>query len=103
MPETDRQPACSGAQRHWTVIDHGHELPIELIPKIALGIDRIAAQCLAQFLPELGDVAFDHVLVDMVVEQTIDGTEKLCLGNPPPVYTGQVFENSPLPPRQAQR
>ena len=46
-------------------------------------------------------MAFDHVLVDVIVEQAVDCAEKLCLGHPPPVYARQIFKDPPFAPWQA--
>ncbi len=47
------------------------------VAKEALGIDRVKAQPLAQLLAQLADVAFDDVLLDLVVEDAVDRVEDL--------------------------
>ena len=50
----------------------------QAIAEIALRIDRVVAEAMAQLLAQLADVAFHHVLLDLFVEQAVDGVEDLA-------------------------
>src|SRR6185437_3259302 len=76
---------------------------LDAIAEEALGIDRVEAQPVLQFLAQLADVAFDHVLVDVLVEEPVDGVEDLRLADAPAAAAQQKFEDPPLPPRERKR
>jgi hypothetical protein len=48
-------------------------------------------------------MAFNHVLFDILVENSIDGVEDLGLANAPAAMIDQIFKDSALAPRQWQR
>lgn len=73
------------------------------VAKEALGIDRVGTEPLAQALAKFADVAFDHILVDAIVEQAINEIENLRFGDPAAFVRHQIFEDSPFAPWQGQR
>jgi hypothetical protein len=48
-------------------------------------------------------MAFNHVLFDILVENSIDGIEDLGLADAPAAIIDQIFKDSALAPRQWQR
>src|SRR5690606_24033908 len=75
-------------------------LPVDAVAKEALGIDRVETELLAQLLAQFADVAFDHVLLDVLVEDAVDRVEDLGLGKPAAAVGDQVFEDAALAARQ---
>ena len=53
-----------------------------------------------ELLAQFADVALNDVLVDVLVEEPIDGIEDLRLADPPAATAQQKFEDSALPARQ---
>ena len=49
----------------------------EPVAKKALGVDRIVAEPLAEALAKLTNVAFDHILIDPIVEKAVHEIENL--------------------------
>src|SRR5262249_41135363 len=78
----------------------GHDQPVA---EEALGIDRVVAEPVAQLLAQLADVALDHVLLDLVVEDAVDRVENLGLGDAAAGIGRQIFEDAALSARQRQR
>ncbi len=75
-------PAPYGiAQRRFSSIGGG--LLLDAITEEPLGIDRVEAQPMLEFLAQLADVALDDVLVDVFVEEPVDGVEDLRLADAP--------------------
>ena len=58
---------------------------------------------LAQLLAQLADVALDDVLLDLVVEDTVDRVEDLGLGDAAAPVACQIFQDAALAARQRQR
>ena len=77
-------------------------VPVDQVAKEALGIDRIEVEALAQLLTQLGDVALDDVLFDVLVEDAVDGIEDLLLGDPAAAVCDQVFQDAALTARQRE-
>src|SRR5262249_39783136 len=67
---------------------------------IALGLDRIVTEPLAQLLAQLADMALDHRLVDLGVEQAVDLVEDLGLGDPAAAAANEELEDAALAARQ---
>src|ERR1700736_6961009 len=76
---------------------------VQTIPKIANRIDGVVTELAAQFLTQLADMAFNHVLFDIFIENSIDGIEDLGLADAPAAVIDQIFKDSALAPRQWQR
>src|ERR1700736_4141100 len=76
---------------------------VQTIPKIANRVDRVVTEVAAQFLTQLADMAFNHVLFDILVENSVDGIEDLGLAHAPAAMIDQIFKDSALAPRQWQR
>src|SRR5690606_21272678 len=74
--------------------------PVDAVAKEALGIDRVETELLAQLLAQLGDVAFDDVLFDVLVEDAVDRVEDLGLGEPAAAVGDQIFQDAALAARQ---
>ena len=55
---------------------------------------------MAQFLAQFADMAFDHILFDLVVEQSINGVEYLGLGDALSLMRHQIFEDATFAARQ---
>src|SRR5690606_8171285 len=73
------------------------------ITEVALGIDRIEAKLRAKLLAQLADVAFNDVLLDLLIEDSVNGVEDLGLGHPARRVARQIFEDTPFAPRQGER
>ena len=76
---------------------------LDAIAEEPLGIDGVETQPMLELLAQLADVALDHVLVDILVEQPIDGVEDLRLANAPTATAQQELEDPPLPARKRKR
>src|ERR1700730_11829761 len=76
---------------------------VQTIPKIANRIDGVVTELAAQFLAQLADMAFNHVLFDILVENSVDGIEDLGLAHAPAAMIDQIFKDSALAPWQRQR
>src|ERR1700736_6729356 len=76
---------------------------VQTIPKIANRIDGVVTELAAQFLTQLADMAFNDVLFDIFVENSIDGIEDLGLADAPAAMIDQIFKDSALAPWQWQR
>src|SRR5262249_19792455 len=63
-------------------------------------IDRVETEPVLQFLPQFADVALNDVLIDVLVEEPIDGVEDLRLADPPAATAQQELEDPPLPARK---
>jgi hypothetical protein len=57
----------------------------------------------AQFFTQLADMAFDHILFDIFVKNSIDGIEDLSLADASAPVIDQIFKDPALTPRQWQR
>src|SRR5260370_21582958 len=55
-----------------------------------------------ELLAQLADVALDHVLVDVLVEEAVHRIEDLRLGQAPAAAAQQIFENAPLTARKGE-
>src|SRR5690606_6883252 len=75
----------------------------EAVAEVALGIDGIIAQMMAQTLAQLADVALDHVFIDVLAEEAIDGIEDLRLVQAATEVADKIFKNAPLPAGELQR
>src|SRR5271156_1145282 len=75
---------------------------LDAVAEEPLRIDRVEPQSVLEFLAQLADVALDDVLVDVLVEEPIDGIEDLGLADPPATAAQQKFEDSPLPAGQGK-
>src|ERR1700692_3144376 len=53
-----------------------------------------------EFLAQFAHVALDDVLVDILVEQPVDGVEDLRLADAPTATAQQKLEDPPLPARK---
>jgi hypothetical protein len=68
----------------------------DAIAEEPLGVDRIESQPVLELLAQFADVALNDVLVDVLVEEPIDGIEDLRLADPPAATAQQKFEDSAL-------
>ncbi len=73
-------------------------LPVDEVSEEPLRIDRIETQTLAQFLAQLGNVAFNNVLFHILVEDAVDGVEDLLLGDPAAAVGNKIFKDPALAP-----
>ena len=78
----------------------GNGSDVQAVAEEALGIDRVEAELLTQLLAQFADVAFDHVLFDLVVENAIDGVENLGFGDTAPIVGGEELEDTAFATRQ---
>ena len=72
---------------------------LDAIAEEALGVDRVEAQPVLELLAQLADVALDDILIDVLVEETVDRVEDLGLADASAAATQQKLEDAPLPPR----
>ena len=75
-------PADAGPLRASTAPGR-KSLLLDAVPEETLGIDRVESEPPLQLLAQLADMALDHVLVDILVEQPVDRAENLRLGDAP--------------------
>ena len=55
-----------------------------------------------QLLAQLADMAFDHVLVDVFVEEPVDGVEDLGFADAPATAAQKELEDASLAARQRE-
>src|SRR5690606_24827448 len=75
----------------------------EPVAEEPLGIDGVVAQLFAQLLAQLADVALDHVLLGLVVEDAVARVEDLRRRHAAPGIAREEFQDAPCAPRQRQR
>src|SRR5260370_36166115 len=56
-----------------------------------------------EFLAQLADMALDHILVDVLIEETIDRIEDLRFTQAPAAAAQQIFKNALLAARKRKR
>src|SRR5581483_11501790 len=74
----------------------------EAVTQIALRMDGIVTEAMPQTLAQLADVAFDDILINVLVEEPIHRVEDLGFGHAPAGVRDEIFEDATLPPRQGQ-
>src|SRR5580693_9644649 len=93
----------SNNSQRWFVVIGSSALFLDAIAEKPLGIDGVETQPMLEFLAQLTDVALDDVLVDILVEQPVDGVEDLRLADAPTATAQQKLKDSPLPARERKR
>ena len=68
-----------------------------------MAIDGVFTKVIAEFLPELADVALNHLLIDVIIKNTVDGVEYLRPCNTSSAIGYKVFKNVLLASRQLKR
>src|SRR5579862_8452596 len=81
----------------------GGGLFLDAITEEPLRIDRIEAQPMLQFLAQFADMALDDVLIDVLVEEPVDGVEDLRLADAAAATAQQKLEDPPLAARERKR
>ena len=69
---------------------------IQPVTKVTFGIDRIASQNAAKFLPQFADMAFNNVVLNLLIKNAVDCTKDLSLRNPSSVQACKIFEDTSL-------
>src|SRR5450631_3047448 len=94
-------PTSEHGTHGWRPLLSAHAL-FQTIAEVADRIDGIVAEVAAQFFAELADIAFDHVLCNFLVENSIDRIENLRLADAPAPVVDQILEDAALAPWQGQ-